>query len=84
MDWLWVLISTVRAVSPAPEDAWATRLAALYGVRAEAFATADEGMLGDVYVGGSRALEADARTIADYRGRGHRRKLACGGRGRRI
>lgn len=72
MDWLWVLIAAVRAVSPAPEDQWATRLTQLDEVRAEAYATTDAGLLRRVYVRGSRALAADAATIADYRARGGR------------
>ena len=72
MDWLWVLIAIVRAASPAPDDQWATRLSGLDEVRAEAFATTDAGLLDRVYVRGSRAAEADARTIADYRERGGR------------
>ncbi len=72
MDWLWVLIAAVRAVSPAPEDEWATRLSQLDEVRAEAFATTDAGALDGVYVRGSRALALDAATIADYRERGGR------------
>lgn len=72
MDWLWVLIAAVRAVSPAPEDQWATRLGELDEVRAEAYATTDAGLLDRVYVRGSRALAADAATIADYRERGGR------------
>ena len=69
MDWLWVLIAALRAVSPTPEDEWATRLGQLDEVRAEAFATTDPGLLGKVYVRGSRALAVDAATIADYRER---------------
>ena len=72
MDWLWVLIAAVRAVSPAPEDQWATRLTELDEVRAEAFATADTGLLDRVYVRRSRLWQADAETIADYDGRGGR------------
>lgn len=72
MDWLWVLIAAVRAVSPAPEDEWATRLGELDEVRAEAFATTDPGLLEGVYVRGSRALDVDAAAIADYRERGGR------------
>ena len=72
MDWLWVLIAAVRAVSPAPEDEWATRFGALDEVRAEAFATADVGLLDGAYVRGSRALAVDAATIDDYRRRGGR------------
>lgn len=72
MDWLWVLIAAVRAVSPAPEDQWATRLTELDQIRAEAFATTDTGLLDRVYVRGSRALAADAGTIADYEARGGR------------
>jgi hypothetical protein len=72
MDWLWVLIAAVRAVSPAPEDEWATRLSQLDGVRAEAFATKDPSALDGVYVRGSQALRADVATIADYRNRGGR------------
>ena len=72
MDWLWVLIAAVRAVSPAPDDEWATRLSQLDEARAEAFATADVGLLDGVYVRGSRALKVDAATIEDYRRRGGR------------
>jgi hypothetical protein len=72
MDWLWVLIAALRAVSPTPEDEWATRLGQLDEVRAEAFATTDPGLLGRVYVRASRALAVDAATIADYRERGGR------------
>ena len=72
MDWVWVLITAVRAVSPAPEDEWATRLGQLDEVRAEAFATIDPGALEGVYVRGSRALRSDAAAIADYRKRGGR------------
>jgi hypothetical protein len=72
MDWVWVLIAAWRAVSPAPEDQWATRLSELDEVRAEAFARTDADLLSRVYVRGSRALEADATTIADYRERGGR------------
>ena len=72
MDWLWVLIAAVRALSPAPEDEWATRLTQLDEVRAEAFARTDPGALDGVYVRGSRALRTDAATIADYRKRGGR------------
>lgn len=72
MDWVWVLIAALRAVSPAPENQWATRLAELDEVRAEAFATTDTGLLDRVYVRGSRVLKADAATIADYRERGGR------------
>lgn len=72
MDWLWVLIAAVRAVSPAPADEWATRLGELDEVRAEAFATADAGLLDGAYVRGSRALRVDAATIDDYRRRGGR------------
>jgi hypothetical protein len=72
MDWLWVLIAAVRAVSPAPEDVWATRLGELDEVRAEAFAKADVGLLDGAYVRGSRALAVDAAMIDDYRRRGGR------------
>jgi hypothetical protein len=72
MDWLWVVIAALRAVSPAPEDQWATRLGELDRVRAEAFATTDAGLLDRVYVRGSRARTVDATTIADYRERGGR------------
>jgi hypothetical protein len=72
VDWLWVLIAVLRAVSPAPDDQWATRLSGLDEIRAEAFATSDPARLDRVYVRGSRAGEADASTIADYRKRGGR------------
>ncbi|KAA1399793.1 hypothetical protein [Aeromicrobium ginsengisoli] len=70
MDWVWVLIAVLRAASPAPDDQWVTRLSALDEVRAEAFATTDAALLDRVYVRGSRAGEADAATLADYRRRG--------------
>lgn len=66
MDWLWVLIVAIRAVSPAPDDQWATRLGELDRVRAEAFATADPRRLDDVYADGSRARRADAASIEAY------------------
>ena len=72
MDWVWVLIAVLRAASPAPDDQWATRLNGLDSVRAEAFSTADAALLDRVYVRGSRAQEADAATLADYRRRGGR------------
>ena len=72
MDWLWVLIAAVRAVSPVPADQWATRLGQLDEVRAEAFATTDVGLLDRVYVRGSRSRQQDAATILDYRRRGGR------------
>ena len=72
MDWLWVLIAAVRAVSPAPADQWATRLGELDEVRAEAFAAADAGLLDGAYVRRSRAMRVDAATIDDYRRRGGR------------
>lgn len=72
MDWLWVLIAAVRALSPAPEDEWATRLSQLDETRAEAFAATDPDALDGVYVRGSEALRSDAATIADYRRRGGR------------
>jgi hypothetical protein len=72
MDWLWMLIAAVRAVSPAPEDQWAARLSQLVEVRAEAFATTETGFLDGVYVRASRALAVDAASIAAYRHRGGR------------
>jgi hypothetical protein len=72
MDWLWVLIAAVRAVSPVPADQWATRLGELDEVRAEAFAAADARLLDDAYVRRSRAMQVDAATIDDYRRRGGR------------
>jgi hypothetical protein len=83
MDWLWVLIVAVRAVSPAPDDQWAVRLAELDHVRERAFATSDPSVLDDVYVEGSRARRADARLIEAYRRRDGRvvgaelRVLSC-------
>jgi hypothetical protein len=70
MDWLWVLLVAVRAVSPAPDDQWATRLTALDRVRAEAFASDDPARLDDVYAAGSGAAAADADTISGYARRG--------------
>jgi hypothetical protein len=83
MDWLWVLVVALRAVSPAPEDVWATRLGELDAVRAQAFASGDPAGLGEVYVRSSRGAAADARTIRAYRRRGGRvlgaelRVLSC-------
>lgn len=83
MDWLWVLLVAVRALSPAPDDQWATRLTELDRVRGEAFATADVRRLEDVYVPTSQALQADAATISSYAQRDGRvvgadlRVLAC-------
>lgn len=78
-----MLIVAVRAVSPAPDDQWAVRLAELDHVRERAFATSDPSMLDEVYVEGSRAQRADARLIEDYRRRDGRvvgaelRVLSC-------
>jgi hypothetical protein len=83
MDWLWVLIVAVRAVSPAPDDQWAVRLAELDDVRQRAFATADRSLLDAVYVDRSPARRSDARLIDAYRRRGGRvvgaelRVLSC-------
>ncbi|MFC5679078.1 hypothetical protein [Aeromicrobium endophyticum] len=83
MDWLWVLIVAVRAVSPAPDDQWAVRLAELDHVRERAYAASDPSMLDEVYVDGSRAQRADVRLIEDYRRRDGRvvgaelRVLSC-------
>lgn len=83
MDWLWVLLVAVRALSPSPDDQWATRLAELDGTREAAFAAADPARLDDVYVAGSPAHRTDAETIAAYARRGGRvvgaqlRVLSC-------
>lgn len=83
MDWLWVLLIAVRGLSPAPEDVWATRLAALDQARETAFASADPARLAAVYVAGSRGLRADAAAIEAYAARGGRvvgaelRVLSC-------
>ena len=83
MDWLWVLIVAVRAVSPVPDDHWAARLAELDRVRERAFAAADPSLLDQVYVEGSPASESDARLIGAYRRRDGRvvgaelRVLSC-------
>ena len=66
MDWLWVILVAIRGASPAPDDQWATRLAELDRVRAEAFATGDTSLLRDVYTADSRGLRADRRVIAAY------------------
>ena len=55
MDGWWVLIVAVRAVSPAADDQWATRLAELDHARGRAFSSADPTLLGEVYAPGSRA-----------------------------
>ena len=72
MDWMWVLLVAVRALSPAPDDRWATTLNGLDRVRAEAFATADPSRLGDVYAPGSTGERRDAAVIASYEQRGGR------------
>ena len=83
MDWLWVLIVAVRAVSPAPGDQWAARLAELDHVRERAFAASDPSMLDGIYVDGSPAQRSDARLIEAYRRRDGRvvgaelRVLSC-------
>lgn len=66
MDWLWVILVAIRAASPAPDDQWATRLAELDRVRAEAFATGDASLLHDVYAVDSPGLQVDRRAIAAY------------------
>ncbi len=72
MEWLWVLLVAVRAVSPSADDQWAVRLAELDHVREQAFASADPRLLRDVYADGSGARRADARLIASYGRRGGR------------
>jgi hypothetical protein len=72
MDWLWMLLVAVRALSPSADDQWAVRLAALDDVRQQAFATADTRLLRDVYAPGSQARRADARLIGAYARRGGR------------
>lgn len=66
MDWWWFLLVAVRGLSPAADDQWATRLADLDRVRAEAFATANPDLLGDVYQRGSPARRADRHVIEAY------------------
>lgn len=66
MNWLWVLIVLARQASPAPDDQWAARLAALDSVRQRAFAGADPHLLDKVYSAGSEALADDAATIRAY------------------
>lgn len=66
MDWLWALIVLARQASPAPDDQWAARLAALDSVRQRAFAEADPRLLDEVYSVGSDALDDDAATIRAY------------------
>jgi hypothetical protein len=66
MDWMWVLLVAVRALSPSADDQWATRLTELDRARAEAFATGSPAGLDAVYVAGSAARSADARTIEAY------------------
>lgn len=72
MDWIWVLLVAARGLSPAPDDQWATTLASLDRVRAEAFATGDPSLLDDVYSPGSVGRRADAATIDAYASRGGR------------
>ena len=72
MDWIWVVLVAVRALSPAPDDQWATTLAELDRDRAEAFAQADPSRLDAVYVAGSRARRTDAASIEAYARRGGR------------
>jgi hypothetical protein len=70
MDWMWVLLVALRALSPAPEDQWATTLTELDRAREAAFARGRPDRLDDVYVPGSAALRADAATIEAYARRG--------------
>jgi hypothetical protein len=83
MNWLWVLIVALRAVSPAPDDRWAVRLAELDRARERAFAAADPSLLDAVYAPGSRGRRADADVIEAYGRRGGRvvgaelRVLSC-------
>lgn len=72
MDWLWVLLVAVRALSPSVDDQWAVRLGQLDDVRERAFASTDPRLLDRVYVSGSRAADADARLIEAYQRRGGR------------
>ncbi len=72
MDWIWVVVVALRALSPSPDDVWATRLTALDTVRAQAFAQGDPSLLDDIYVAGSRGRATDAETIAAYASRGGR------------
>ncbi|MCW2831158.1 MAG: hypothetical protein JWP31_1850 [Aeromicrobium sp.] len=70
MEWLWWLVMTVAGPSCDPDDRWGARIDRLDRVRAEAFAAADPGRLGDVYVDGSRLAATDESAILDYRARG--------------
>lgn len=83
MDWWWVLVVAIRAVSPDVDDQWATQLTELDRTRATAFATADPGRLDDVYAPGSGGRRTDAATIERYAARDGRvlgaelRVLSC-------
>jgi hypothetical protein len=83
MDWLWVLVVALRAVSPLPDDQWAVRLAELDRAREHAFAAADPSLLDAVYAPGSDGRRADAHVIEAYQRRGGRvvgaelRVLSC-------
>jgi hypothetical protein len=72
MDWVWVVVMALRAVSPAADDRWATVLAELDRGRETAFAQADPRRLEGTYVRGTAVKAVDARTISQYASRGGR------------
>jgi hypothetical protein len=70
MDWLVAWVASFAALATSEDVHWAGVLGDLDDVRAEAFASADPGLLSQVYAHGSAARDADASLIRDYRTRG--------------
>ncbi len=72
MDWLGAWLAAIAALASSDDVRWAGVLGGLDDVRAEAFASADPALLGEVYVRGNSARETDAELIRDYERRGAR------------
>jgi hypothetical protein len=72
MDWFVAWLAAIAALATSDDVRWAGVLGDLDDVRAEAFASADPELLGEVYVRGSSARETDAGLIRDYERRGAR------------
>lgn len=70
MDWLVAWAAAIAALAGSEDVRWAGVLGRLDDIRAEAFASADPGLLSEVYVRGSAARDADAALIRDYQTRG--------------
>ncbi|WP_332641817.1 hypothetical protein [Aeromicrobium sp.] len=72
MDWFVAWVAAIAALATSDDVRWAGVLGGLDDVRAEAFASADPELLGEVYVRGSSARASDAELIRDYERRGAR------------